>query len=74
VLSFRPSPVWERTREAALAGARRLDPAVEPAQIVPTELAVTILYRCGDHPDAYVRVLRIGPNRTTSYDGRPSRS
>jgi hypothetical protein len=36
--------VSERTREAALQAARRLNPQVEMAEIEPTELALTFLY------------------------------
>jgi hypothetical protein len=36
--------VRERTREAALEAARRTDPQADASQIVPTELAVTVIY------------------------------
>ena len=39
--------VREGTREAALQVARRIDPQVEAAQIVPAELAVTVEYLWG---------------------------
>jgi hypothetical protein len=39
-----PARVRERTKEAALAAARRLDPNVTEAQIVPTQAALTVLY------------------------------
>jgi hypothetical protein len=39
--------VGERTREDALQAARRLNPQVEMAEIVPTELALTFLYTFG---------------------------
>ena len=39
--------VREPTREAALQVAHRLNPEVGPAEIVPTELAVTIIYTLG---------------------------
>jgi hypothetical protein len=39
-----PSPVRERTREAALASARRIDPRVDATLIVPTELNLIFLY------------------------------
>jgi hypothetical protein len=42
-----PSPVREKTREAALAAAHRLDPQASEAQIVPTELSITIIYTLG---------------------------
>jgi hypothetical protein len=42
--------VREQTREAALQSARRIDPRVPEAQILPTEPAVTILYLPG--PDS----------------------
>jgi hypothetical protein len=41
------SPVHERTREAALQAARRIDPQADPAQITPTELALTVVYTLG---------------------------
>jgi hypothetical protein len=41
---YRPSLVRERTREAALQAARRIDPAAEDGQIVPTESDVVFLY------------------------------
>jgi hypothetical protein len=41
------SPVHERTREAALQAARRIDPQADPAQITSTELALTIVYTLG---------------------------
>jgi hypothetical protein len=37
-------PVWERTRAAALQTARRLDPQIDAAQIVPTTLRCTFVY------------------------------
>jgi hypothetical protein len=39
--------VWEKTRTAALQAAQQLNPAVEASEIVPTELAVTVMYRLG---------------------------
>jgi hypothetical protein len=41
------SPVRERSREAALLAARRLDPQAQADQIMPTELAVTLVYSGG---------------------------
>ena len=41
------SPVHERTREAALQAARQIDPHVDPAQITPTELTLTVVYILG---------------------------
>jgi anti-sigma factor RsiW len=41
------SPVREPTRAAALQAARRIDPQAGEAQIVPTELAVTVVYTLG---------------------------
>jgi hypothetical protein len=38
------SPVQERTREAALQAARRIDASVDATQIVPTELALGVVY------------------------------
>src|SRR5439155_27072241 len=47
----RPFPLFlvhERTWAAALQAARRIDSQVAEAEIVPTELAVTIVYTWGD--------------------------
>jgi hypothetical protein len=46
--SIKLSPVRERTREAALQSARRIDPNVSEAQIVPTELAMRLTYAIGN--------------------------
>jgi hypothetical protein len=42
-----PSPARERTRDAALLAARRIDPQVDVAQIAPTELGLTLFYTMG---------------------------
>jgi len=42
------SPVHEPTRAMALQAARRIDPGVDPAQIVPTELELTVVYTLGN--------------------------
>jgi hypothetical protein len=39
-----PSPVHERTREAALAAARRIDPGADVTQIVPADMNLVFLY------------------------------
>jgi hypothetical protein len=44
----RTSPIRERTREAALQAARRLDPQTDAAQIIPTQLTLTILHTLRD--------------------------
>jgi hypothetical protein len=59
------SLVWERTREAALQAARRLNPQVEMAEIEPTELALTFLYtsdnpKAGTHSGFVLRATRDG--------------
>jgi hypothetical protein len=41
------SPVLERKREDALKAVLRLDPRADGARIVPTELAITVLYTWG---------------------------
>jgi hypothetical protein len=69
--SLAPSAAQAPTREAALLAARRLDPQVQADQLVPTELAVSILYRCGSQPRAQLRVLRITRQGRAAYDGRP---
>jgi hypothetical protein len=55
--------VRERTREAALLAARRIDPQVSEAQIRPTEPALTILYLPG--PGSPLSVGGIHIARTT---------
>jgi Putative zinc-finger len=42
-----PSPARERTREAALIAAQRVDRQVDPGQIAPTELGLTLFYAMG---------------------------
>jgi hypothetical protein len=41
------SPVRERSREAALAAARRFDPRIPEAQILPTSLRLRFAYTLG---------------------------
>jgi hypothetical protein len=55
---WRPSPVRERTREAALLAARRIDPKATDAQIEPTRLDVTFLYTWDPDPTKAVRLVR----------------
>jgi hypothetical protein len=43
-IELAPPPVYEPTREAALAAARRIEPSVTPEAIRPTELQLAILY------------------------------
>ena len=54
-----------------LEAARRIDPQVDPAQIVPTELALTILYTSNPRPGAFVHVERATLSGCYGYDGRP---
>jgi hypothetical protein len=44
-----PSRARARTREAALAAARQLDPRADPGRIVPTELDLVFLYTLGEN-------------------------
>jgi hypothetical protein len=56
------SPVRERTRAAALQAAQRINPQVSEAQIVPTELAVTVVYTTGSPRIGFTsRVRRATP-------------
>jgi hypothetical protein len=64
-----PSRALGATREAALLGARRLDPQMDPAEIAPTELAVSLLFACGPQPDALVRAWRSRPSLAPSHQG-----
>jgi hypothetical protein len=59
-----PSAVRAPTREAALQAARRIDPRAEPAQIVPTELALTITHWLGGPEKGFSKpfVLRVDGN------------
>jgi hypothetical protein len=52
-------PVRERTREAALQAARRLDPEVQEAQIVATTLNCTIIYVPGSSNSRPIRHVGI---------------
>jgi hypothetical protein len=62
---FRISPVRLPTRPAALHAARRIDPGVEESQIVPTELAVTVVYTVGTPDTGFTAVLRhVTPTNT----------
>jgi hypothetical protein len=68
-----PSPVRERSPAAALQAARRIDPQAEPSQIVPTELALTIMYPLGG-PETGFRnpfVLRTDKDGNHSVLARP---
>jgi putative zinc finger protein len=47
-----PPPVRERTREAALLAARRINAQASDAQIAPTDLALSIIY--APAPDAHL--------------------
>jgi hypothetical protein len=46
--AFALALVRERTRAAALQAARRIDPEVDESRIVPSELALTVIYSWGD--------------------------
>jgi hypothetical protein len=58
------SPVRERTREAALEAARRIDPQADASQIVPSELAVTVMYTLSGPNAGAPLALRVTPNGT----------
>ena len=55
---LRPAPVRERTREAALQAARRIDPHATDAQIAPTEAELAVIYTWGDAKAREVRWVR----------------
>jgi hypothetical protein len=72
------SPAWrgfiglpvvrERTREAALQAARQVEPRVSGAQIVPAELALTIVYlRSSPRTGVNARVTRAIPGQTATW-------
>jgi hypothetical protein len=56
--TFGISPVRMPTRPAALRTARRIDPGVEGSQIVPTELAVTVVYTVGTPGTGFTAIPR----------------
>jgi hypothetical protein len=51
--------VRERTPEATLQAARRIDPSVESAQIAPTELALAVIYLLTDPNTGALRPLGV---------------
>jgi hypothetical protein len=55
---LRPAPVRERTREAALQAARRIDPQATDAQVVPTEAELAVIYTWGGPKSREVRWIR----------------
>ena len=57
---FLPPLVRERTREAALQAARRIDPQVAEDQITPTSLNLSFLYLPGGPNTGYMRIVQIG--------------
>jgi hypothetical protein len=62
---FLPSHVLGGTREAVLQAARRIDPQVTEAQIVPTRLDVTFLYRLGGSDVRPVHMIRTNADTWT---------
>jgi hypothetical protein len=75
-LGWQPSPARAKTREAALQAARRLDPQATDAQIVPTEVAISVLYACEPRPYAYVNAVQAtlhgkGAGRYNGYPRPP---
>jgi hypothetical protein len=64
---FGLSPVRERTREAALAAARRIDPKVDVAQIAPTQLELAVVYVVVDPQSG--KAMELG-TRSTAQGGR----
>jgi hypothetical protein len=68
-----PSTVRERTREAALTAAHRIDPQIADAQIVPTELAITVFYTLGGANGRVAPVVvRATPKSTRTMTQDPS--
>jgi hypothetical protein len=63
----RPSPVHERTPQAALQAARLIDPQVDEAQIQPTRLDVTFLFT-PDPKSGSVRIVRTTDDGWVSSD------
>ena len=71
-----PPAVRERTREAALAAARRIDPNVTPAQIIPSQGALSVVYTTtGPEGPAPLLALRVTGNSVsvTANQGSPRR-
>jgi hypothetical protein len=59
---LRPAPVRERSREAALQAARRIDPQATEAQVAPTEADLAVIYTWGDAKAREVRWVRPNGN------------
>jgi hypothetical protein len=55
---YLPPAVQERTREAALRAAYRIDPAASETHIVPTRLDLSFLYLPGDSTPLMPRFVR----------------
>lgn len=63
-----PSPVRERTPEAALLAARRLDPEATAAQIVPSGLAVRLQFALGRPPEwGSTALVCVTPHGSTAW-------
>jgi hypothetical protein len=60
---FQPPPVRERTREAALQAARRIDPQATETQIIPTEWTASVMYVLGPPNHRYaVCMVEVTPH------------
>src|SRR5262249_54477096 len=65
------SLVRERTREAAFAAAQRINPKAAASEIVPTELALTILFTGGNpQVGGGSRAVRATPEYTSTRADR----
>jgi hypothetical protein len=65
------SPVRERTRSATLQAAQRIDPQVAEAHIMPTELAVTLVYTIGSPRTGFTARVRCAtPTHASGWSHR----
>jgi hypothetical protein len=62
--------IWRQTRAEALQAARRIDPSVTEAQIVPAELSVTFTYHLGG-PNARLTPLVVHADTHNVIARRP---
>jgi len=75
-LTIAPAPVREQTREAAFQAARQIDPRADWGQVVPTELALTIVYPLGGPESGFgnpfvLRVDKDGNHSTLAHPITP---
>jgi hypothetical protein len=65
-----PSPARDGTPERVLQAARRIDARAEAAQVVPSQMALTVIYTLGDPEFASPFVLRVNKDGNSSVRAR----